>query len=182
MRLNKDHITSIDLDIKTLNSDLWLLFTEMSNLRILSVGASIINVSITKTQYRGSLASLKDLSLYLPQNDGLEDLLLSLDTTSLTKLSIDFVLAGHAVWPRLTNLKELDLVVDIFTPDIFMLTSLKKLTICGLGESHIVPLVKGLPQLIYLETQRTRWEDNTVIEMEQYLRGANRKVNLCRWF
>lgn len=182
LTLNKDHITSIDLDIRTLNSDLWLLLTEMSNLRILSVGASVLNVSITKTQYRGSLASLKDLYLYLPQNNGLEDLLLSLDTTSLTNLSINFVPAGHAVWPRLTNLKELDLVIDIFTPDIFMLTSLKKLTIRGLGESHIVSLVKGLPQLIYLETLRTRWEDNTVIEMEQYLRGANRKVDLCRWF
>lgn len=131
------------------------------------------------------LASLKQLKLQVLDT---KELLLSLDTPHL----LTFSYSGSAfkfdpaLWPSLPELTELELEFEgdlgcpSLIPDIFKLRLLKKLTVYGLEESQILALVKGLPQLILLNTGTTQWRDKTIIGMGQYLRVTKRNVKVIR--
>lgn len=109
LRLNKEHLTSLQLEIDTCNTELWLNISAMSNLSHLELTTAHLNVSLSQST-NGVLGTLKHLTLEVDNmHEGLKEMLHSLNTShlqSFTYYGQDFE-NGTEIWHGMKGLKEL---------------------------------------------------------------------------
>lgn len=182
---NKDNMRKLVLFFKMeplLEKEMWRVIGTMKSLQSLIITPKVHPPVMTD----GCLPFLEHLNVAMYDFYGLENLLISMDGRKLRSFTYGGLTQDYGLvnWERMVNIEYLKLIIYggqkgcNLLPKLFALTKLKKLIVFPMDDDQILPLIKGLPNLEYLQTSGEVLKEETLNKTREYLRIAQRNIEI----